>query len=172
MIGKAKAACTSKAKQGIHSPLPMGRQVLSHLQESRASSRAKVTWEENRHHGRHPPFLLLSPAFIASAECHMVWDIASVPSQLLAHLQPPRRWVRNRKGPDAVQPLISSSYSTGALPTNPKHRTTAASEENIDSIPAKPRPMGHTHLPGTPYSHLLLCHPRHPWEGALGRLLL
>lgn len=38
LVDIAKDTCTSKAKQGIHSPLPMGKEVLSHLQESRASS--------------------------------------------------------------------------------------------------------------------------------------
>ena len=46
LIGKAKAVSTSKAKQEIDSPLPMGRQVFSHLQESRAPSHVTVTWEE------------------------------------------------------------------------------------------------------------------------------
>ena len=43
LICKAKAAHASKAKQGVHSPLPIGRQVFSHLQESRAPSCVKVT---------------------------------------------------------------------------------------------------------------------------------
>lgn len=41
--GKAKATHKSKAKQGIHSWLPMDRQVLSHAQESRVPSAIKVT---------------------------------------------------------------------------------------------------------------------------------
>jgi len=45
LTGKAKAAHTSKAKQGICSLLPIGRQVCSHLPESRALSRVTVTWE-------------------------------------------------------------------------------------------------------------------------------
>jgi len=36
LVGKAKDACENKAKQGIHSLLPIGRRVFSHLQESRA----------------------------------------------------------------------------------------------------------------------------------------
>ena len=53
-IGKAKAAHTSKANQGIHSLLPIGRQVFSHLQESKATSRVMVTWEDKRHHSECP----------------------------------------------------------------------------------------------------------------------
>jgi len=44
LIGKAKAMCTSKAVQGIHSLLSIGRQMFSHLQESRTPSRIRVTW--------------------------------------------------------------------------------------------------------------------------------
>jgi len=36
LTGKAKAACVSKAKEGIHSLPPIGRQVFSRFQESRA----------------------------------------------------------------------------------------------------------------------------------------
>jgi len=35
----------SKAKQGLHSLLPIRRQVFSHLKESRAPSHVTVTWE-------------------------------------------------------------------------------------------------------------------------------
>jgi len=54
----------SKAKQGIQSLLPMGRQVYSHLQESRALSRVMITWEDKRHHSKSLPFLLLSPPLL------------------------------------------------------------------------------------------------------------
>jgi len=36
LLGKAKAVHARKAKQAIHSILPIGRQLFSHLQESRA----------------------------------------------------------------------------------------------------------------------------------------
>jgi len=51
-----------KAKQGINSLLPISRQELSHLQESRAPSRIKVTWDDrccNSEHPTLPPQLLL-----------------------------------------------------------------------------------------------------------------
>ncbi|GAB0206758.1 cAMP-dependent protein kinase inhibitor alpha [Grus japonensis] len=40
----------SKTRQGIHSPLPIGRQVFSHLQENRVPSHVTVIWEDKRHH--------------------------------------------------------------------------------------------------------------------------
>ncbi|KAF1507314.1 Collagen type IV alpha-3-binding protein, partial [Megadyptes antipodes antipodes] len=56
-----------KAKQGIHSLLPIGRQVFSHLQESRAPSCIRVTWEDKHRDSKCSPlppsslsFLLLS----------------------------------------------------------------------------------------------------------------
>ena len=64
LIGKAKAAHASKAKQGIHSLLLVGRQVFSQPQESRAPSRETVTWEEKRHHSECPPLPSSSPNFL------------------------------------------------------------------------------------------------------------
>jgi len=46
----------SEAKQGIHSLLPISRQMFSHLQESRAPSRLMLTWEDKCHHSDVPPF--------------------------------------------------------------------------------------------------------------------
>jgi len=63
LIGKAKAMCTSKAKQGIHSLLPVSTQVFSHLQESRALSCVIVIWEGKYHHSEQCPFLLLPHGF-------------------------------------------------------------------------------------------------------------
>lgn len=42
-----KVASLSKAKYGIHSPLCMGRQMFSPLQESRAPLCLVMAWEEN-----------------------------------------------------------------------------------------------------------------------------
>jgi len=41
---------TSKAKQGIHSLPPIGRQMFIHSQENRAPSHVTVTWEDKCHH--------------------------------------------------------------------------------------------------------------------------
>ena len=54
----------SKAKQRINSLLPIGRQVFSHLQESRAPSRVTVTWEDKHHHSERPPIPSSSPSFL------------------------------------------------------------------------------------------------------------
>lgn len=50
LIDKAKAMHTSKAKQGVNSPLAMGTQVFIHRQESRAPSHVIGMWEEKFHH--------------------------------------------------------------------------------------------------------------------------
>ena len=81
--------CASKAKEGIHSLLPISRQVLSHLQESRASWGVAFTWEDQHHNPKCLPFPV---AFIA--EHAVIWSGISlwsvgvscpscVPSQLL-----------------------------------------------------------------------------------------
>ena len=79
LIGKAKAMHTSKAKQGIHSLLPMGRQVFCCLQESRAPSRAMVTWEDKCHHLNVLPLPSSSPALYAEhdvIQCGMsLWSV-------------------------------------------------------------------------------------------------
>jgi len=110
---KAQAMHTSKAKQEIHSLLPIGRQVFANLQKSRAPSYLGVIWEDKCHHSKFPSFLLFLPAFIA--ECDITWHGISLwwtgvscPScvlfQLLVHLQP-TRWqdgVRSRGGLDSI----------------------------------------------------------------------
>lgn len=56
LVGIAKATHTSKAGQGIHSPLPTAKQVLSHLQESRASSCVTAVGEDRLHDSECPSF--------------------------------------------------------------------------------------------------------------------
>jgi len=58
-----KAAYISNSKQGIHSPLPTGRQVFSRLQESRAPSCVTVIWEDKHHSSECPPSPSASPHF-------------------------------------------------------------------------------------------------------------
>lgn len=72
LIGRAKAAQACKAKSGIRSLLPMGRQVSSHFQESGAASCVTVTWEDKRRNSKRPPFLPLSPSSSCQAPHHMV----------------------------------------------------------------------------------------------------
>ena len=94
LIGKAKAAHTSKANQGIHSPLPIGRQAFSHLQESGAPPCVMVTWEDKCHHSKHSS---LPPALYAEHDviwCGIILQSVGVscpgcvPSQLLVYPQP------------------------------------------------------------------------------------
>lgn len=75
LIGKTKAVHTSKAKLRIHSPLPVGRQVFHHLQESRAPSLLKVIWEDKYHPYECSTFCPSFPRFIHWAWHHMVWNI-------------------------------------------------------------------------------------------------
>jgi len=63
LIGKEKAARTSKAKQGIHLLVPTSRQVFGQLWESRVPSRITVTWEDKCCDSKRPLFFLLSPSF-------------------------------------------------------------------------------------------------------------
>lgn len=68
-MGKEKAVCTDRVKQGIHSPLPMGQQVLSHPQKSRAPSHATL--------GKQMPSLQIClsscfpPSFVCWAWCQL-----------------------------------------------------------------------------------------------------
>lgn len=55
--------------------LPIGRQVFSHFQESRAPSRITVTWEGKHHHSKHPLLPSSSPGFICWAWHHTIWNI-------------------------------------------------------------------------------------------------
>jgi len=71
LTGKAKATHASKAIQGIHSLLPIGRQVFSHLQEHRTPTFIIVTWQDKCHNSKCLPFLPLPPASIA--EHDVIW---------------------------------------------------------------------------------------------------
>ena len=120
---------TSKATQGIHSPLPTGRQVLSHPQESRAPSRVTwVTWllgKTDAINASVPLFLLHSALY---AECDILcygtslWPAgvscaSCAPSQHLVHPQTTRRWVGGRRALGSVSALLSSRENTPVLLT-------------------------------------------------------
>ena len=66
LIGKAKAAHASKAKQGIHSLLPMDRQVFSHLQESRAPSDISYLARQKPSLWMSPPSFFSPPVYMRS----------------------------------------------------------------------------------------------------------
>ena len=97
LIGKAKPAHASKAKQGTHSPLPLGRQVSGHPQGSRAPSHVTGTREGKHHNARCPPIPSSSPGLYTQHDilwygislC-LVWVTSPgrVPSQFLVPLQP------------------------------------------------------------------------------------
>ena len=55
---------TSKSKQGMYSLLPIGRQVFSHSQESRAPSHVTVTLEDKTASLRIFPLPSSSPSFL------------------------------------------------------------------------------------------------------------
>lgn len=84
---------TSKAKQGIHSPLPMGRQVLIHPEESSAPSHVTVTWEDKCQHSDYPPCPPSSAHYIYT-EHDVIWfgkSLVSVGSPVPA-VSPPNFW--------------------------------------------------------------------------------
>lgn len=114
LTDKAKAACTSEAKEGIHSPLPISRQVFNRLQESTDPSCLTVTWEDKCYNYKCPCFILLpSPNIYCWA--YIIWHGISFwsvgascpscfPSQPLVHPQSTCSCcgVRNRKDLDYV----------------------------------------------------------------------
>lgn len=74
-IGKAKAAPTGKADQGICSPLPMDRQVFNHPQKSRTASCMIIFWEGKCHHSTCL-FLLLPHRFYCWPWLYLVWTVS------------------------------------------------------------------------------------------------
>ena len=110
LISKAKATHTSKAKQGIHSPLPISRQV-----QPSPGKQGSIT--HNSYLGRQMPSPRTSPlptsslSFICWTWCHRVWNIPVVSWSQLSQLcplptscalQPTWGDVRSRKVLDSV----------------------------------------------------------------------
>jgi len=103
-----------KEKQGIHSLLPIGRQVFSYLQESKAPSCVMVTWEDKTQSLQMcAPLLSSRPSFICWAWCPMhmtsLWSAgircpSCVPFQHPVHPQPTCCWsgARSTKGLDSL----------------------------------------------------------------------
>lgn len=85
LIGKAKAACTSKAKQGVLHCFPL---VFSHFQDSWDSPRVTATREDKHGTSKHPSHLLLSPSFYSCAHHHAVWSMALVSCTQQSRLRP------------------------------------------------------------------------------------
>lgn len=57
LIGKVKAVCVSKSKQGVHSPHSLGRQVFSYFWESRSPSHLMASLEDKWYHSECPSLL-------------------------------------------------------------------------------------------------------------------
>lgn len=68
--GRAKAVCTNKLKQGIFSPLPMSRQMFSHLQDGRCASHR--FGKTKSHHPKH--FYLPPSASLLYTEHDVSWS--------------------------------------------------------------------------------------------------
>lgn len=66
LIAKAKVVHTSKAKQGVHSPLPTGRHIFSYL-----GKQGFINGENKGHHFKCPNFVLFPPAF--NGEHYVIW---------------------------------------------------------------------------------------------------
>ena len=137
----------NKAKQGIHSLLPIGRQVFSHLQESRAPSRVTVTWEDKRHHAQCPPPSFFFPQLIYWAWRHMVWNSPLASLGQLSWLCPLPASCASGRAWNAKKSLASINITQQQLKhqcviniilmLNPKHSTIPATKKKINSIPAK-----------------------------------
>ena len=143
LTGKAKAVCTSKAKQRIHSPLPMDRQVFSHLQERRAPSHVTVTGEDKHHHSKFPPpfpqlyTLSMTPH---SMECPFGQLGSAVPA-----VSPPNSLctpslLTGEGGWEAEKALALCKHCpiiNTVSSTNPKQSPVSATMKKTNSIPAK-----------------------------------
>lgn len=137
---------TSRAKHRINSLLPTGRQVFSHLQESRAPPHVMATQEEKHHHSKCAPLPASSPSLYGehgtSPHPAGVNCLNSVPSRLL--LQPrstrwqgrvreqqrPRLCVSNHRKPPCVISILVAA--------NPKHSTTQATVKRINFTQPNP----------------------------------
>jgi len=142
---------TSKAKQGIHSPLPIGRQVFSHLQKSHAPSHLTVTWGDKGHHSEHP-LIPPSPSFIllSTTSYGMDYPVVQVRSAVSAVFPPnflcTSSLLTGGVGWEAEKALIlykhcsavtKTSLYYAVSSTNPKHSPTVATIKKINSIPAQ-----------------------------------
>lgn len=69
LMVKQSHSC-KQSKQGIHLSVPMGRQVFSHCQESRAPSSVMVTQEDKCHLFECPLLPSSSPRFMVNMMAH------------------------------------------------------------------------------------------------------
>lgn len=121
--GKIKPKHIKKQKQGIHSPLPMGKWVFSHLQECRVSSHVTITWEDKRYHSHCVPLPPFSSRFIGWAWCHVAWNIPLISQGQLSWLCWPPASCDSKSPPwwgvvrclDAEQALLSRHENISVL---------------------------------------------------------
>lgn len=117
-LGKTKAVKASNKNQGINSLFPTGRQVFSHLQESKVPSHVVLTWEEKCHNSKHHLFLFVHTDLRANYDA-IIYDISlwSVEVNCASHasfLQMVQSQpfhcdnnLSSRKGLDAMEELLS-----------------------------------------------------------------
>jgi len=105
----------STAKQGIHSSLPLARQMLNHLQESRAPSRRTLLGKTNTMTLNTPPALLLPPALYAEHDilgCGVslgqLYRLCPLPTSCAPPAYSLGGGLRSRKGPDSVSAPLSN----------------------------------------------------------------
>jgi len=150
LISKAKAVQTSQAKQGLCSLLPIGWQMFSHHQESRAPSHVMGTWEDKCHHSGRPPipscpqlYMSVTPRGLGYplGRCGSAVPAVSPPSFLC----PPSLLV-GRPAREAEQSLTAHQQLRHQcvinilLILNPNHSTTPATRKKINSVPAETSP--------------------------------
>ena len=143
---------TSKARPGIHSPLPMGRQEFSHPQDSRAPSRLTGTWEDKRHHSQRPPFLLLPQLYLPTMTSYGLGYPLGQSGSAVPAVSPPTPcappasllvgWGEKQKSPwlwvsPAQQERKHPWVISTVFSTDPNHSPILATVKKINSIPAK-----------------------------------
>lgn len=148
LVGRAKPTHASNTKKGIESPLPMARQVFSHLQERSAPLHVVVIQEVKCHRSKFS--CLLHSAFIAKHDTIgygiPFWSagVSSpcwVPSPLLMYPQPLhyRDVMRSGKCFNSASAVLVSIVLTLSV----KHSLIPATVKKISFIPVKTRTNPH-----------------------------
>lgn len=114
LIRTAKAACASKGRRGIHSLLPIIRQIFSPFPGSRASAGVTDAWKERQCH--YVQTTLLPSPFSELLFHDILWYGIHIWVAVLA-MSPPKLWCRRREreNHDISQALLSSSQNTSLL---------------------------------------------------------
>lgn len=158
LTGKAKALRTSKAKQGVYSLFPIGRQVFRLIQESKTPW-VMVIWEDRQHNFEIPPPSTSFSHLLSWAQCHVIWDIPWVSwgrlSQLcfLPNLVHHSLLTEGAEWETEQTLALCTHWSATAktayvintgLVTNPKHSTSWATMKKFNpNLTAKSSAEGH-----------------------------